>query len=71
MLVDEINDKTDFDLRQQPWHEYSKITTRIRVKRKTAEMEKVVRVVQVLGLSRNKVLDADRVKTALDSLMSQ
>ena len=71
MLVDEINDNADFDLRLQPWHHYSQVSTRIRVKKKPTEMDRVVYTIQMLGLSQNKLLDADRIKSTLVALLTQ
>jgi hypothetical protein len=65
MLLDEINSRTDFDLRLQPWCDRGRQKTRIRVARRTMDFDRVVREVQLLGLSRNKLLDSARVKAAL------
>ena len=70
MLVDEINEKTDYDLLLQPWQQHGNAETRIRVKHKPSEMDSLVRAIQLLGLSRNKALDADRVKAAVETLIS-
>ena len=70
MVVDEINEKTDYDLLLQPWQQHGNAETRIRVKHKPSEMDSLVRAIQLLGLSRNKALDADRVKAAVETLIS-
>ncbi|HKQ37956.1 MAG TPA: hypothetical protein VJ063_07745 [Verrucomicrobiae bacterium] len=70
ILAEEINDKTEFDLRLQPWHNYSSSLTRVRVKQKATEMDTVVRSVQLLALSQRKVLDAERVSAAIGALLA-
>jgi hypothetical protein len=71
LLVEEINEQTDFNLRTIGWHDYSKEETRILVRKKRAGLEEIVRAVQVWGLSRDKLLDADRVRAALGSLVGE
>jgi len=70
MLVEEINEKTGYDLLLQPWQQHGNSETRIRVKHKPSEMDNLVRAIQLFGLSRNKALDADRIKAAVDALIS-
>jgi len=70
MLVEEINEKTEFDLLLQPWQQHGNAETRIRVKHKRSEMDSLVRAIQLFGLSRNKTLDAERVKATVDALIS-
>ena len=45
MLVDEINEKTDYDLLLQPWQQHGNAETRIRVKHKPSEMDSLVRAI--------------------------
>jgi hypothetical protein len=70
MLAEEINAKTDFDLKLQPWQSYSTKSTRIRVGRKVSELDQVVRSIQVLAASHNKPLEGSQVRTAIESLLS-
>ena len=70
MLVDEINEKTDFDLKVQPWRRHSGQATRIQVRRKLHELDQIVRLIQVLGASRNQMLEPARVRAAVESLLS-
>jgi len=69
MLVEEINEKTEFGLLLQPWRKHGDLETRIRVKKKPSEMDSVLRAIQFNGLSRNKVLDSGRIKEAIDALL--
>ncbi len=71
LLIEEINEKTEFNLRTVGWHHYSRELTRILVKKKQADLEAVVRAVQVLALSTNGRLDADRVRTAITHLLAE
>jgi len=70
MLVEEINEKTEFDLLLQSWQQHGNAETRIRVKHKPSEMDSLVRAIQLFGLSRNKMLDAEPIKAAVDALLS-
>ena len=45
------------------------VRTRILVRKKRTGMEEVVRAVQVFGLSRNRVLEGDKVREAITSLL--
>ena len=67
--MEEINEKTEFNLRTLFWHHYGKELTRILVKKKQADLEGIVRAVQVLGLSRNRPLDGDKITAAIQGLM--
>jgi hypothetical protein len=71
LLVEEINEKTDFVLRTVGWQYYSSEETRILVKKKEALLEGVVRAVQFLGLSRNRFLGADKVREAIRRLVGE
>jgi hypothetical protein len=71
LLVQEINDKTEFNLLVIGWHHYSKELTRILVKKKQADLETVVRTVQVLGLSKNRLLDGGMVRAAITGLIGE
>ena len=45
------------------------VRTRILVRQKRTGMEEIVRAVQVFGLSRNRVLEGDKVREAITSLL--
>ncbi|MES1180315.1 MAG: hypothetical protein ABUL66_00470 [Verrucomicrobiota bacterium] len=70
MLVEEINEKTEFELKLQAWQQCSTKTNRIRVLRKTTEVDKIVRLIQILGASRNKLLKSAKVRATVESLLS-
>jgi hypothetical protein len=69
LLLEEINEKTEFKLRAINWKTYSDVLTRIQVKTKEADLDEVVRAVQVFGLRRDKILDGDKVRTAIIGLL--
>ena len=71
LLVEEINEKTEFNLRIIGWHHYGKENSRILVKKEEADLEGVVRAVQVLGLAKNKLLDGSKVRAAINGLMGE
>jgi hypothetical protein len=69
LLVDEINQKTLYDLSLQPWQENSECKTRIRVAKKESEEMQVVRQLQFYGLQKGKLLSEDKLKALLASLI--
>jgi hypothetical protein len=70
LLVEEINDNTEFNLRTIPWHRYADEQTRILVKKKSSEIERIVRAVQHLALTENRVLDSERVMGAIQAIIN-
>jgi hypothetical protein len=71
LLLEEINEKTEYNLRTIAWHHYSHENTRILVHKKRAGFEEIVRAVQVRALSKNKLLDKDKVKAAIRDLIGE
>jgi hypothetical protein len=71
LLVEEINEQTEFNLRTIGWHHYTKEQTRILVRKKRADLEEIVRAVQVWGLGRDKLLDGDCVRASLERLVGE
>lgn len=69
LLLEEINEKTEFKLRAINWKTYNDILTRIQVRTKAADLDEVVRAVQVLGLRQDKLLDGDKVRMAIKGLL--
>ena len=68
VIIEEINDQTDFRLRAVPWKECGEVHTRILVKKKESNMGAVVRTIQTFGLTRNKLLSYDEVMDAINRL---
>lgn len=71
LLVEEINEKTEFRLRTINWHKYSQAVTRILVQRREVELDEVVRAVQILGLNRKRLLDATMVRAVIGRLIER
>lgn len=69
LLVEEINERTEFNLRTIGWHHYGKELTRLLVRKKRADLEGIVRSVQALGLSKHRVLDGDKVRAVINGLV--
>ena len=69
LLIDEINDKTPYDLKLQPWKDYSDWKTRIRVRKKESEESKIIQQIQLYGLQLGKFLEEHRVKELLTQLL--
>lgn len=71
LLLEEINERTDFNLRTVGWLYYAKEQTRILVRKKRAGLEDIVHAVQVWGLAQNRLLDADAVRRAIGRLVGE
>lgn len=69
LLIDEINDKTPYDLKIQPWKDYSDWKTRIRVRKKESEESKIIQQIQFYGLQQGKLLKEQRIKELLTQLL--
>jgi hypothetical protein len=71
LLVAEINENTDYQLRALDWRDYPNNSTRILVRQKKTEIDDVVRAIQGLGLQRDKILTKEKVRQALDDLLGE
>ncbi len=71
LLLEEINEQTEFNVRTIGWHHYSREQTRILVRKKRAGLDDIVRAVQVWGLGKDRLLDRDSIRAALGRLMDQ
>ena len=71
LLVDEINDATEFDLRTIAWDNYNELATRILVKKKRADLDGAIRAVQNFGLRNNKLLEAGKVRVVIEDLLGK
>jgi len=69
LLIDEINDKTPYDLKIQPWKDYSDWKTRIRVRKKESEESKIIQQIQFYGLQQGKLLKEQQIKELLTQLL--
>jgi hypothetical protein len=56
-------------LRVQPWQEYGRVSTRLGLKTKAADIDTIVRTIQLLILSRGKVAEAAKVRATLETLL--
>lgn len=71
LLLEEINENTDFYLRPISWHHYNRELTRVLLKKRETDLERVVHAVQVFGLSKNRVLDGDKVREVISGLIGE
>jgi len=71
LLIEELNENTEFNLRAIAWQHHGKTATRILINRKKTDLDKIVRAVQLFGLRHDRLLNGDQVRTAINGLMSQ
>jgi hypothetical protein len=69
MLLDEINESSDYQLTLQPWHQHGRLKSRIRVERKRSSVEEVVNQIQSLALGRGVLLNAQLASDAIKELV--
>ncbi len=69
VLAEEINEKTEFNLRTVPWRHRGRVFTRILVKMKRTEFDELVRAIQIFGLGQNQLLDCEAVRIAIRGLL--
>lgn len=70
LLVDEINERTSYDLALQSWHESNRVRTRVIIKRKRTGIEDVLSQLRQISAERGKRWDGDKIRTALEGLLS-
>jgi hypothetical protein len=70
LLVEEINEKTNYALRLIPWQKYNSEHHRILVRRKPEGDDDLVRRIQVRGLDKGVQLSAENVHEMLEKLWS-
>jgi hypothetical protein len=69
VLAEEINEKTEFNLRAIPWHRRGREFTRILVKKKKTDLDGIVQTIQILGLGRRRLLDCENVRATVQALI--
>ena len=52
--LEEINEQTEFKLRAIGWRRYGKEQTRILLRKKRADLDDIVRAIQVWGLGKDR-----------------
>jgi hypothetical protein len=70
MLLDEINEKTEYNLKVQSWHHYSSTKSRIRVDRKRPVMDDVIKQLQWNAWRQGVSLDPVRIQQILEQLVA-
>jgi hypothetical protein len=68
LLIDEINEKTSYQLRLMPWSHYSSKEHRILIRRKDDLDAQITRMIQIRGLEKNVALSEAQIGEALQCL---
>lgn len=71
LLVEEINEKTEFDVRLIRWHHYSQEETRILVRKKKPDFEKLLQSVQVFALREGKLVEMEHARESINRLLGR
>jgi hypothetical protein len=70
LLIDEINERTDYDLKLRPWHEWTRLKSRIVIKRKHSNTEEDLLLwLRQLCAERAKPWDEEQARAVLKSLV--
>ena len=70
MLLDEINQSTDYHLTLQPWHHYGRLKSRIRVDRKRSDVNELVKQIQLLAIGQGSLWSAELARNAIENLIT-
>ncbi len=68
-LLNELNDRTPYELALQPWKCYSECKTRIRVSRKKSDESVLIQQIQFLALKHGKIVNEDRIREFIPRLL--
>lgn len=68
-LINELNEKTPYELALQPWKSYSDWKTRIRVGRKKSEESVLIQQIHFWALNRGKTLLEDQIRESIVGLL--
>jgi hypothetical protein len=68
LLIDEINEKTSYQLRLMPWSHYSSKEHRVLIRRKDDLDAQITRMIQIRGLEKNVALSEAQIGEALQCL---
>ena len=71
MLIDEINQKTEYDLKIQPWRHYNSETTRILINKQRPELDCIVRDIQIHALDQGIHLSCESVRACIARLIEK
>ena len=69
LLVEEINENTDFKLRTIRWQHYSETRTRILVNKHKADLDEIVQAIQIMGLRHNKFLSDEKIRRMINAII--
>jgi len=69
ILTDDINEKTPYRVTLFSWREYARQKTRLKLAKKTSDLDGVVRQIQWLGLQHGQLLQEERVRATLKALL--
>ena len=69
LLIDEINERTDYALTVQPWRDYGRIKSRIRIGKKQSEIDEVTKRVLWLAIKNGTSPDRDTVRRTIEELI--
>jgi hypothetical protein len=68
-LLNELNDRTPYELTLQPWKSYSEYKHRIRVSKKKSDEAVLTPQIQLLALKRGKTVPAERIREWISRLL--
>ncbi len=69
LLIEEINERTAYDLRLQPWRDGSDIKTRIRVAKRYSAEDELLAQIQLYALQKGNQLDGQKLRRHFRKLM--
>lgn len=70
MLLDEVNERTEYDLSIQPWRHHGAMKSRVRVGHKRNGVDELISRLQVCAVTRGIHVDAERARTCIEGLLA-
>lgn len=71
MLLDELNDRTEYILSLQPWRQHGAVKSRICVRRKRSTLDDLILQLQAWALRSGIHVDSERARASLESLLGE
>ncbi len=70
LLIDEINERTSYDLRLLPWREYGQLKSRISIRRKPTQIDALVSQIRQISVERGNSLGEAEARSGIERLLA-
>src|SRR5262249_14397127 len=70
LLIDEINERTSYELKLQPWREYNEVKSRITFRKKPVRIDSIATQLCLIAAEQGKYLDSAEVRKTIDNILA-